>query len=50
MTSERTPFCHQTETAPLFVEQAPVHHHHQHGRKGYERVSLDDSTIGYNYQ
>lgn len=43
---ERTPFCQQGEQAPLFTEAAPAqHHHHTHG--GYQRVSLDDSTVVY---
>lgn len=48
---ERTPFCEQAEPAPLFTETGPAHsHRHEQTRRGYQRVSLDDSTIGYNYQ
>jgi len=46
--SERTPFCHPTQTAPLFTEQGPANEQiHHHGHKGYQRVSLDDSSICY---
>jgi hypothetical protein len=46
--SERTPFCDH-QAAPLFTETGHAQVQ-DHGRRHYQRVSLDDSSIGYHYQ
>jgi len=43
-----TPFCEQpNHEAPLFTEQTPLSTGRHQARQGYERVSLDDSSVCY---